>query len=78
MGQGRHERAGDVERDVCDPVDPAHEVVGSGNVNADGKADILWRHATRGEASVWLMDGAVKQAEQYVGTVPDTGYRIVR
>jgi hypothetical protein len=41
-------------------------------------ADILWHHATLGEVWVWLMDGTTKVSETWVGTVPDTGYRIIR
>jgi hypothetical protein len=52
--------------------------VGTGDYDGDGKADILWHHATAGDVWVWLMNGAVKQAEHYVGRVADTGYRIVR
>jgi hypothetical protein len=43
----------------------------------DGKADLLWHHATRGEIWLWQMNGAAAAGEAYVGTVPDTHYRIV-
>ena len=44
--------------------------------DGDGKADILWHHATRGEVWIWPMDGAARTAETWVGTVTDTDYRI--
>jgi len=28
-----------------------------GDLDGDGKADIVWHHATTGEVSAWLMDG---------------------
>jgi hypothetical protein len=59
-------------------VDPAYDVVGTGDYNGDGKSDILWRHATRGEVRVWLMNGAAKVSETWVATVPDVGYQIVK
>ena len=51
---------------------------GRGDYDGDGKADILWHHATRGEVWVWLMNGAAKLSETYVATVPETGYQIVK
>jgi hypothetical protein len=42
----------------------------------DGKADILWRHGTRGEVWLWPMNGAARTAETYVRTVGDTNWEI--
>jgi hypothetical protein len=32
-------------------------VAGTGDFDADGKTDILWRHTGKGKNSLWLMDG---------------------
>ena len=39
-------------------VDPAYDIVGTGDFDGDGKSDILWRHTTLGDVWIWLMDGA--------------------
>ena len=38
--------------------DTNYRVVNTGDDDGDGKADILWHHATLGEVWVWRMDGA--------------------
>ena len=39
-------------------VDPAYDIVGTGDFDGDGKSDILWRHTPLGDVWIWLMDGA--------------------
>ena len=45
-------------------------VVGTGEFNADGRPDILWRHATSGEDVVWYMNGSVLTGGTFVGPPP--------
>jgi hypothetical protein len=42
----------------------------------DGKADIVWWHTTRGEVWIWTMNGPVRASQTWVGSVPETNYRI--
>ena len=42
----------------------------------DGRADLLWHHATLGEVWIWTMNGATREAETWVARVPDVGYGI--
>jgi hypothetical protein len=32
-------------------------IVGTNDVNSDGKADILWHNAATGETQIWFMNG---------------------
>jgi hypothetical protein len=45
-------------------------------VDDDGRRDMLWRHATRGDVWLWPMNGAAPTAETYVRTVADTNREI--
>jgi hypothetical protein len=51
--------------------------VGSGDLNGDAKADIVFHHGTSGEVWVWLMNGTTRTSQTYVGAVGDVGYKIV-
>jgi hypothetical protein len=59
-----------------DRVDPAYVVKGIGDLDANGRADIVWHHAALGEVWVWPMNGTTRLDQVWVGTVPDTGYQI--
>ena len=37
-------------------IDPSSRIVGTADFNADGRADILWRHDS-GAAAMWFMNG---------------------
>src|SRR5947199_226421 len=52
-------------------ADTAWQVKGTGDYDGDGKADVLWRHATSGANYLYPMDGtAIKASEGYLRTVP--------
>jgi hypothetical protein len=42
------------------------QVAGTGDFNADGKADVLWREST-GQVAIWFMNGVAKIGEAYPG-----------
>ena len=54
----------------------SREIQGVGDFNGDGSPDILWRDATNGRVSIWLMDGVSKQSEGSPATVSDTNWQI--
>ena len=40
------------------------------DVNADGKADLIWRNLSNGKVAVWLMDGTTIQSAGIPGGAP--------
>jgi chitodextrinase len=58
-------------------ADPAWQIAGVGDFDGDGRADIVWRHATTGENYLYPMSGtAIKPSEAYLRTVADLDWRI--
>jgi RHS repeat-associated protein len=47
------------------PVDQGWQVIGIGDVNGDGKGDIIWRNVAASAVSIWLMNGT-----QVLGATP--------
>lgn len=51
----------------------AWEIAGIGDLDADGRADLLWRETETGDLAAWLMSGAtVKQSSVIAPGVPLT------
>ena len=58
-------------------VNLIHAVAGgAADHTGDGRAEIEWWNNTSGEVWLWTIDGTTLSAETWVGTVPDTNYRI--
>lgn len=59
-------------------VDAEWKIAGVGDLNADGKSDLIWRHSTSGTLGAWLMNGVTRT--QYVpldpGVVDDFDWQI--
>jgi hypothetical protein len=58
-------------------ADPTWQIRGVADVDGDGKADIVWRHAGSGENYLYLMDGTTIKGEGYLRTVSDLAWNIV-
>ena len=53
------------------------KVVGIGDFDGDGKADVLWRNSSTGENYVYFMDGLnIKPTEGYIRTVADLSWKV--
>jgi len=51
-------------------------VAGTGDLDGDGKSDIVWRNGSTRAVMVWLMNGAARLASATVGTPSDAGWRV--
>jgi len=59
-------------------TDTNWHIVSVGDFDGDGKADILWRHATTGENYIYPMDGlTILPTEGYIRSVPDLNWTVV-
>jgi hypothetical protein len=53
---------------ILDAGNNAWDVAGVGDLNGDGKSDIVWRNATTGMVTAWLMNGtAMSSAATLLG-----------
>ena len=58
-------------------ADLGYQVAGLADYTGDGKADLLWWHATSGDVWLWTLNGTALTSVAHVATVADTAYRIV-
>ena len=66
-----------VEDIALTPPDPGWRVVGVGDFDGDGKADLLLRRSDdTGEARIWLLDGR-KRVENIALTPPAPGWKVI-
>ena len=47
-------------------------IAGTGDFNADGKSDILWRNTTTGQVAMYFMNGTIPTSGASPGLIPTT------
>ena len=59
-------------------ADTNWRIVGSGDFNLDGNADLVWQHQTSGQASIWFMNGTALVSGTLLSPpgVADTNWQI--
>jgi len=58
-------------------ADHRWQVAGLGDLDGDGKADIVWRNTASGQNYAWLMDGiSIKPNEGFLRTVTDQSWQV--
>src|SRR5207245_74916 len=52
-------------------------IVGTGDFDGDGKADVLWRNIATGQNYIYFMDGTtIKPTEGFIRTVADQNWQV--
>ena len=69
-------RSSEVELPVV-AADTDWRIAAVGDLNGDGKADLLWRHTSTGDDALWLMDGTTRTSNIPLTAVVDTTWEIV-
>jgi hypothetical protein len=58
--------------------EPGWRIVATGDLDLDGRADLVWRNLVDGRLRVWVMDGRTRREEVDLldGAPPDTSWRL--
>ncbi len=52
-------------------------VAGMGDLDGDGRCDVVWHHETLGFVTGWLMDGLQRRTGGYISTTVGNGWKII-
>ena len=67
----------DLNSRVASVPDLNWQVVGDGGYNADGNADILWRHALTGQVYLWNQNGFTTISDGQIAVLSDLNWQVV-
>jgi hypothetical protein len=51
-------------------------MVGMGDLDGDGKADLVWRHGGNGQNLAWMMNGTAVRSLATLTAVTDLGWQV--
>ena len=54
------------EMSLSSATDPDWRIAGSGDINGDGRADLIWQHPGTGRLAAWMMRGATVVAQAHL------------
>ena len=52
-------------------------IAGAGDLDRDGRVDLVWQHQTKGGIAIWLMDGPNLRSAVIVDTMSDLNWKMV-
>src|SRR5947209_3545524 len=52
------------------------EIKGNGDLDGDGRADLVWRNKVTGQNIIWLINGRTIRLATFVPTIADTTWEI--
>jgi FG-GAP-like repeat len=58
-------------------MDPSWHIVGMGDLNGDGKSDIVWQNTNSGQVYEWLMNGTQIIGAGFLGNNTDPAWQVV-
>ena len=83
QGLGSEHRVADERADgralgvPADDRRPNWEIVGVGDFDGDGRADVILRNTFTGQNIGWLMNGLTVRNSAFLPTIADTNWQIV-
>ncbi len=57
-------------------TDPNWKIAGTGDFDADGQTDLIWRNYATGDNAYWLLNGTTIKTSGYLPSVPDVNARV--
>jgi hypothetical protein len=60
----------------CGEPDASWSIAQIGDLNGDGKSDLLWRQSGSGTLAEWTMNGSDIASSQTIAAAPDSSWQV--